>query len=368
MNGINLFSPSFGNRPSVFVGREDIVSSFLEGLQEPAGRRERAVVITGQRGMGKTVLLLEIAEKAREQGCIVTSPTISSDDMLERIIEKLQLEGESILDEKKTRLSGGSFGFLGFSAGLQFSREEEEKRSFTYKLTKLVQAINEAGRGVLILVDEIRANSPGIKQLVIGYQELVGLGADVSIAFAGLPGAVSGLLNHKVLTFLNRAHKIELQPLREGDIDAYYMHAFAEAGIVLDQESRRRAVSATEGSPYMMQLIGYYISKYADEEGCVTQEAFDRAITVSHDLYLQDICRTTLNQLSEVDVEFLRSMAVDHGASSISDIAGRLSVSNEYAQRYKKRLIDAGVISQPRRGAVEFAVPLLADYLRTREQ
>lgn len=38
--------------------------------------------------------------------------------------------------------------------------------------------------------------------------------------------------------------------------------------------------------------------------------------------------------------------------------------SSDYAQKYRRRLIDAGVIEAPRRGEVSFAVPYLGDYLR----
>ena len=40
-----------------------------------------------------------------------------------------------------------------------------------------------------------------------------------------------------------------------------------------------------------------------------------------------------------------------------------MSVTPDYAQKYRRRLIDAGVIEQARRGYVRFAVPYMADYL-----
>ena len=52
-----IFSPSFGNRPAYLVGREQIIDMFLRGLESEPGNRDRAVVMLGQRGSGKTVLL-----------------------------------------------------------------------------------------------------------------------------------------------------------------------------------------------------------------------------------------------------------------------------------------------------------------------
>ena len=50
---------------------------------------------------------------------------------------------------------------------------------------------------MLILIDELQANSEEIRQLVSLYQELVGERLNVALVMAGLPGAVSATLNDK---------------------------------------------------------------------------------------------------------------------------------------------------------------------------
>lgn len=45
----------------------------------------------------------------------------------------------------------------------------------------------------------------------------------------------------------------------------------------------------------------------------------------------------------------------------------RHDVTVDYAQKYRKRLIDAGVIEAARRGFVAFAVPYLREHLRRAE-
>lgn len=57
-------------------------------------------------------------------------------------------------------------------------------------------------------------------------------------------------------------------------------------------------------------------------------------------------------------------MAADEGDSRMRDIAERMGATSDYAQKYRRRLLDAGVIERARRGYVRFAVPYLADYLR----
>ncbi len=359
-----IFSPSFGNRPSHLLGREDVVQSFLQGLSTEPGNRERAVLLLGQRGSGKTVLLWELADRARDMGYVVANPTVASRDMLDRIIEKVQSDGESFYKKRSSHVTGGSIGALGFSAGLQFTREEQETKSFQYKLTQLGKALTEQGRGLLILVDELQANSPEIRQLVIAYQEIVGEQLNIALIMAGLPSAVSATLNDKVLTFLNRARKIVLAPLSLAEIDAFYARSFDELGLTVSPELRREATRATKGSPYMFQLVGHYIALYADAGEELAKRTLDDALYAAQSDYENDVCDTTLAALSEQDVRFLQAMSEDAQMSKMSEIAERMGVSQDYAQKYRKRLIDAGVIEAQGRGFVRFAVPYLADRLR----
>ena len=357
----NFFSPSFGNRPSYLVGRGDVVSEFVAGLEEPTGSRSRSSLLLGQRGMGKTVLLWEFADKAREAGFVVANPTVVSDFLLERVVEKIQEDGERVLKSKHGSLSGGSVGALGFSVGLQFSKEVQETKSPQHKLAQLARLLSSKDKGLLILVDEVQANSASLRQLIIQYQELMGEGLNVAIAMAGLPASVSAVLNDKVLTFLNRAKKISLGPLKISDVDAYFEQAFTQCDVPITSEQRKFAAEETQGSPYLMQLIGHNILKSARLG--LDDSSLDHAISVAEDDFKNDVCGTTIAALSEKDVEFLKTMC-NEPTSKLSDIASRLNVTTDYAQKYRKRLINAGVIEPANRGSVKFSVPLLGEYLR----
>lgn len=140
-----VFSPSFGNRPTYLVGRRSVVEAFSEALDTEPGNRHRALVLLGQRGSGKTVLLWELADRAAEAGFVVASPTIAAENMLERIAEKLQDQGERYLKHHQTRLSGATVGALGFTTGLQFDRVTQETKSFQYKLTQIARELTAQG-------------------------------------------------------------------------------------------------------------------------------------------------------------------------------------------------------------------------------
>lgn len=359
-----VFSPAFGNRPTSLVGRSPEIKRFLAGLEERPGSKERATIVLGQRGFGKTVLLWEMADRAREKGFAVANPTTVREGMVGRIVEKLAEDATRFLPENKAKVSGGSIGALGFSAGLQFSREAEPL-SDEARLTQLCRELSGKGVGALLLVDELQANSAEVRRLVTTYQELVGEGLNVAIALAGLPSSASGVLNDKVLTFVNRARKIELTSLPIGEVDAFMKSAFEKCKVKVSRGKGREAAELSQGSPYLMQLIGHNIVLYAADDGSVDDESFDDAIKNALDEYGNDVGKTTLAALSRKDVEYLQAMSELGGECLTSDVARKMNVSADYAQQYRRRLIEAGIIRAPRQGIVEFAVPLLDDYLKS---
>jgi predicted transcriptional regulator len=110
--------------------------------------------------------------------------------------------------------------------------------------------------------------------------------------------------------------------------------------------------------------VGHYIVLGATEGKPVTSDLVDEAIELAKTDFETDVCDTTLRALSDVDIDFLNAMTADGEKSRTSDVANRLDVSVDYAQKYRRRLIDSGVIEAAGRGYVRFAVPYLADHLR----
>ena len=209
----------------------------------------------------------------------------------------------------------------------------------------------------------MQGSSEEIRELIIAYQEMVGAEMDIALMMAGLPGAVAATLNDHVLTFFNRAMKVTLPPLKTNEIELYYTKAFKESGVNIADKQIQTAAEKTEGSPYLMQLIGHYITLVAEPGISVTGEQFEQALRYAEEDFLQDICGTSLRALSEKDIAFLAAMAEDEKDSRLSDIGERLEVSSAYAQTYKRRLLQAGIIEQFRRGSVRFAIPYMKEYL-----
>ena len=96
-----LFQPTFGNRPEQYIGRDGVIEQFMAGLREPVGSRNRCTLFLGQRGMGKTALLLELSDRAQKEDYVVARVT-AHEGMPQTIIEQFQLNGSKFFNDDKT--------------------------------------------------------------------------------------------------------------------------------------------------------------------------------------------------------------------------------------------------------------------------
>lgn len=357
----SLFQPTFGNRPLQYIGRDGVIDQFMAGLREPAGSRNRCTLFLGQRGMGKTALLLELSDRAQKAGYVVARVT-AHEGMPQAIIEQFQLNGSKYFSSDKRKLTGVNAGALGFSLGLTFSEATERQYGFRSKMSLLCDKLAEKGKGALILIDEVRT-SAAMREVAAAYQELVGDGKNIAIAMAGLPHAVSGVLNDEVLTFLNRATKVELGLISTNLIRAYYEKAFNTIGIDASDEILDRAAFSTRGFPYLMQLIGYYMIQYTQKEKPLTNAVMDKVEKAAMIDMDDNVFKPILAPLSDNDRIFLHALAQCGGTVTTAKLQAKLGKKGPAIQPYRKRLIEAGVIEAPRRGELVFAVPYLADYL-----
>lgn len=358
----NIFQPTFGNRPNLFLGRDGEIEQFMAGLKEPVGSRNRCMLFLGQRGMGKTALLLELGDRASKAGYVVARVT-AHEGMPSAIVEQIQLNGSRYFKDERKRLTGVSAGVIGLSLGLTFSDAAEKQYGFRSKMSLLCDRLAEKGKGVLILVDEVRM-SAAMREVAASYQELVGDRKNIAIGMAGLPHAVSELLNDSVLTFLNRAVKVKIGTISPYLIRVYYKRVFESLGIKMSDDILDRAADSTRGFPYLMQLIGYYLVQYAQPQGVIEKNILAKAEKSALGDLEDNVFKPILSPLSDNDRKFLNALAKCGETATIAALQDALGHGGPAIQPYRKRLIDAGVIESPRRGELVFAVPYLPEYLR----
>ncbi|HWD63189.1 MAG TPA: ATP-binding protein, partial [Humibacter sp.] len=77
----NPYTPNAGAEPQAVVGRDDQLESFdLLLARIERGRTEQSMIITGLRGVGKTVLLGQFRAKALERDWVVVELEVSKND------------------------------------------------------------------------------------------------------------------------------------------------------------------------------------------------------------------------------------------------------------------------------------------------
>lgn len=82
----NPFRPTFGVPPLFWVGRTAVLDTFRAALDAQPGHPGRSLVISGARGIGKTVLLNELEDIAATRGWITLRASGRS-AMVEELVE-----------------------------------------------------------------------------------------------------------------------------------------------------------------------------------------------------------------------------------------------------------------------------------------
>lgn len=360
----NPFRPSAGATPPEIIGRAGLLDEFDYGLRLGSGAPGLLTIFTGARGIGKTVMLGAAHDIAREHGWAVISETATG-GFLGRIGESMSQLAEELGNGPQGRRIT-AISAAGFSLTTELPPERQVAwRNIAEELLRLLQA---RGTGLVITVDEIHAaDRAELAQLAASVQHLIQDRLPIGLVFAGLPAAVSDLLNEGVATFLRRADKIDLHAAAVRDVETSFAETFATAGFNISPALVRQASEATGGYPFLIQLVGYFLWREAENnEGSLEAEAVGRAIEAAHRRNARTVIEAALSTASPKDMEFLHAMAKDDGPSAAGDIGQRLGAKTNLVANYRTRLLAAGLIESVGHGKVDFAIPGLRRYLSSK--
>lgn len=358
----NPFKPTAGATPPDLIGRAGLLDEFEYGLRQGSGAPGLLTIITGSRGIGKTVMLSAAEAIARSQGWAVVSRTANpgflariGDDML-RLIDEF---GDGPPTRKITAFSAAGFGL---TTQLPQERVPDWRRTGE----ELLRLLDEKGTGLVITIDEIHAvDRTEISQLAADVQHFIRDGLPIGLVFAGLPSAVSDLLNEGVATFLRRADRINLHEAAIAEVTASFLELFSEGGIEVSADLMSEAAEATEGYPFLIQLVGYYLWMEADRAGwTLGADSVRTAIAAAQRRNTLVVVESALSDVSEKDRDFLDAMAEQDGPSTAAQIGHIIESRPNLVSKYRNRLIAAGLIESAGYGKVDFAIPGLRQYLR----
>lgn len=362
---VNPFTPTFGFVPPHVAGREQVLCELTAALDAGLGNPALSSILMGARGTGKTVVLSMLADEAPRHGWVSVNVS-AGPGMLEEVLDlTLSNADEFVAADSGRRVTGITLGQL---FGIEWEYRGETRATWRTRMTKALERLDTYGIGLLITVDEVRANLDEMLKLVSTYQHFVRERRRVALFMAGLPQQISKLLNSDEASFFRRASMYRLGRVADFEVRAALEKTVVEAGGAFEPGALEELVRQADGYPYMMQLVGYR-SWEASPDSLITCDGVERGAAVAREEFEYRILAVTYNGLSEKDRGFLEAMGpdADQGCPSrLSDIAARMGVSSGYASEYRRRLVEQGVIEEVSRGLVAFALPGMHEYVRER--
>ncbi len=358
----NPFRPGFGSWPPAFVGRESDELLFREGLTNGPGGRYHRSLVTGPRGVGKTVLLAAFRDIAEAEGYI-TIAVDANEGMIRRICRDLRIVEAALTDnptwKPKEVRAGGSIGIA--SGHIEFARHDEAAVvdddpmvMLKLLLERVAQTVvSRGGAGIVLTVDEMHAaNTDELERLGNDLQHLQ------SIVFAGaaLPTIEDKIFSSTGATFFSRLARFALEPLSISESLAAFRPPFDDAEIRYDLVALTKTIDRTKGYPYLVQLLGYEVWHRIREGDDITEEVLTAAYEAARDQSIFDVLQPTWRQLSPSSKRVLGVIAA-HGSTPMatSEIRAALNKSSSWFSVYRSRLIKAGMIQPSGRGFVELA-------------
>ncbi len=358
----NPFTPTFGSIPFQFAGRERIIDDILNGLDNAPGDPNRSTLFIGARGTGKTVLLARIAEEALSLGWLSVNVS-AREGLLEEILVQIKDKAESFLaPEYVSKIT--SVNIAGFGVSREIT--EEPKRTWRSTLTSLVKELNDQDIGLLITVDETDPGCDALSDLVDTYQHLVRERRNVALIMAGLPNKILQLMKDEKVSFIRRAFMHRMDAVPADKVEYALRKTIEMSNRSISPSALELAAERTKGFPFMIQLVGYNMWKQNPHNKNISLNDVQQGIELAENDMRRMIFDSTINDLSNRDVQFLLTLANIGEESSTAQVALKWQKDVNYTSKYRRRLIDQGVIGERPFGKFDFDIPMLREYLLER--
>jgi hypothetical protein len=379
----NPYTPGAGRKPRTLAGRDTEIEAFSALVDRlGAGSYERSLVFTGLRGVGKTVLLMEFDVLASEAGWATTDvqEVGSQPDFrvtFARMAARL-LTNMSRRHRAKERIDRALSVVKAFSLAIpgavELRLDVEAARGVADSgdpEADLVELLGEIGQvaqanqmGALFLVDEMQnLDARSLSAICIGFQAVSRDGLPVAVVGAGLPDLRVRLWSAK--PYADRLFSYAmLGGLPPAAARAALVEPAGAAGVVFDEAVARQVVTEAAGYPYFLQEYGRELWNFA-ERSPITMEDLDAVRGVVRDSLAHSFFGTRFEMGSEAEQRYLSAMAsLGKGPYPVAEVARAFGAKDQRrVSVHRESLIGKGLIWSPRRGLVDFTVPLFEEFL-----
>ena len=385
MNPINNpYSPGAGSPPPELVGRDPVLEQARILLGRIKVRRpEKSMLLTGLRGVGKTVLLNEIERLAKKEGYHTISieahegkplGPLLAPQLRSLLFELDRIVGAGDKVKRGLRVLRSFIGVLkvtyeDITVSLDIDPElgSADSGDIEIDLPNLLVAVGEAAEerncAVAVLIDEIQYfNQKELGALIMAMHKIQQKQLPVLLLGAGLP-ILPGLAGESK-SYAERLFGFpNVGALSEEEAARALREPAIAVGVEFEPAALEEIFSLTKGYPYFLQEWGYQSWNLATENP-IQLEIVKKATELVIPRLDENFFRVRFDRLTPSEKNFLRAMAeIGPDAHRTGDIALALGVKVTSLGPVRAKLIKKGMIYSPAHGDLAFTVPLFDEFM-----
>jgi AAA ATPase domain len=390
----NPYAPGAGQRPPELAGRDAELAAFDVVLERVAhGRPDRSIVLTGLRGVGKTVLLNAARSAAVRRGWgsgklearpdqSVRWPLAAAVHVAIRELGGVPIEqsrhvlGVVKAFAQRDGARGGKPGRtwqpgIDVPAALGRADSGDIEIDLVELLVDVAGLAADAGRGIALFVDEMQDVGPAdVSALCAACHELSQHRLPLVIVGAGLPHLPAVLAASK--SYSERLFRYQrIDRLDRAAADAALRRPARDEGADFDDDALAELYAATGGYPYFIQAYGKAVWDVAPSSPITAADVGVAAPEAEAELAV-GFFGSRFERATPAEREYLRAMAdlstddnrADVGTAAVADVLGRNAQSLSPA---RDALLKKGLVYSGQRGRIAFTVPHFGRYLQRQD-
>jgi hypothetical protein len=238
-----------------------------------------------------------------------------------------------------------------------------------HDLVELLEEIGQVAQanqmGALFLIDEMQnLDTQSLSAVCMAFQAISREALPVAMVGAGLPDLKLRLWSAK--PYSDRLFSYaELGSLPESEARAALIGPAAASGVDFDEEAARLIVTEAAGFPYFLQEYGLELWNFA-ERSPITIEDLNAVRGIVKDTLAHSFFGIRFEMGTDTEQRYLAAMAsLGQGPYPVAAVAQAFGADDQRrVSVHRESLIDKGLIWSPRRGQVDFTVPLFNEFVR----
>jgi hypothetical protein len=388
----NPYAPGAGQRPPELAGRDTELSQFDVVLERVMrGRPERSLVLTGLRGVGKTVLLNALRSKAIERlwgtGKIEARPDTSLrrpiaaalhmavrelaprhraperiDEFL-GVLKAFALRSNPPTGKIRDRWQPG----IDVPAATGRADSGDIEIDLVELFADAASVATDVGAGIALFVDEMQDVAPDdVSAVCAACHELSQTGAPLIVVGAGLPHLPSVLSASK--SYSERLFRyVRIDRLDRQAADHALLAPAEREDVTWTPEALEWMYEASGGYPYFVQAYGKAAWDLAPTNPIGADDVAVAGPEAETELAV-GFFGSRYERATPAEREYMRTMAAigdAEGAVATADVAAALGRKPSSLSPARDSLIKKGLIYSAERGTIAFTVPHFGRYLRT---